>query len=45
MAIFAGMEKLARRLVGQGAEVVLELVEFDKRQEAWTRTLVVEREV
>jgi hypothetical protein len=45
MAIFAGTERLARRLVGQGAEVVSELVEFDKCQEAWIRTLVIERKV
>jgi hypothetical protein len=45
MAIFAGTERLARRLVGQGAEVVSELVEFDKCQKGWTKTLVVERRV
>jgi hypothetical protein len=45
MAIFAGTEALMWRLDGQGAKVILELVEFDKCQKGWTKTLVVERKV
>jgi hypothetical protein len=44
-ATSAGTEALARRLVGQGAQVVSELVDFDKCQDGWTKTLVMERKV